>query len=97
MVKKDDILQVLKALRPELSSQYKVKEIGLFGSFVRGEQDEESDVDILVTFKEDASLLDLVSLERFLEEKLGREVDVVSRNALKKELRDPILKEVILL
>jgi len=62
---------------------------------VRGEQNKESDIDVLVDFQEDADLLDLVGLGLFLEERLGRKVDVVPRKALRKEIRDAVLHEVV--
>jgi predicted nucleotidyltransferase len=90
-----DLLQRLKELKPELIRRYKAKEMGLFGSFVRGEQSSSSDVDLLVEFEEDADLFDLMGLTLLLEEKLQRKVDVVPRNALRPELRDVVLQEVM--
>ena len=79
--------------------RYDVKRAALFGSFVRGEQREDSDIDILVEFKDGKSLLDLVGLKIELEEALGRKVDVLTYNSLHPLLRDKILQEqkVILL
>ena len=94
MKAKEEILKMLAKLKPELQSRYKVKEIGVFGSFVRGEQGEASDVDILAEFGEDADLFDLVGLSLFLEEKLHCKVDVVSKRALRPEIRDSVLREV---
>ena len=90
-----DILKVLEGLKPELKSRYKVKSLALFGSYVRGEQRETSDVDVLVEFSEDADLFDLIALEEFLTEKLGIKVDVVPKNALRKELRQSVFREAI--
>jgi predicted nucleotidyltransferase len=56
----------LRALKPELAAQYKVQGIALFGSFAREEQDEASDIDVLVDFEEGADLFDLVGLALFL-------------------------------
>jgi predicted nucleotidyltransferase len=94
MKAKEEILKMLAELKPELQSRYKVKEIGVFGSFVRGEQGEASDVDILAEFGEDADLFDLVGLSLFLEEKLHCKVDVVSKRALRPEIRDSVLREI---
>ncbi len=94
MKAKEEILKMLAELKPELQSRYKVKEIGVFGSLIRGEQTEASDVDLLADFSEDADLFDLVGLSLFLEEKLHCKVDVVSKRALRPELRDLILREV---
>ncbi|MCX8103237.1 MAG: nucleotidyltransferase family protein [Candidatus Bipolaricaulota bacterium] len=95
MSAKEEILEKLKALKPELQVHYKVRELGLFGSFVRGEQHEASDVDILVDFTEDASLFDLVRLADFLEEKLQRRVDIVTKDSLRVELRESVLRETV--
>ena len=89
-----DYLQKMKALHGEFK-RFKVREIGLFGSVVRGEQKESSDLDVLVDFADDADLFDLVGLGLFLEENLGRKVDVVPRRALRKELREQVLKDVV--
>lgn len=91
----DDLLVRLGALKPEMATRYKVREIALFGSFVRGEQGGASDVDVLVDFEEGADLLDLVGLALFLEEELQREVDVVPKRALRAELRETVLREVV--
>ena len=73
--------------------RYDVKRAALFGSFVRGEQREDSDIDILVEFKDGKSLLDLAGLKIELEEALGRKVDVLTDNSLHPLLRDKILQE----
>ena len=91
---KDEILNTLKALKPELAARYKVREIGLFGSFVREEERGGSDIDILVDLEDGATLIDLIRLGDFLEGKLGRKVDMVTKRSLKRELRDNILQEV---
>jgi len=95
MKSKAEIIKSIKALRGELSNKYKVREIGVFGSVVRGDQKQESDIDVLVDFEESADLFDLVGLGLFLEEKLGQKVDVVPKRALRIELRDSVLKEVV--
>jgi len=90
-----DIVTRLKALKPEMRTRYKVREIGLFGSYARGEQEERSDIDILVEFEEGADLFDWVGLALFLEEALGQPVDVVPKRALREEIRDAVLVEVV--
>ena len=82
---KNKIIPVLK--------RYDVKRAAIFGSFVRGEQREDSDIDILVEFEGKKSLLDLVGLKIELEEVLGRNVDVLTYNSLHPLLRDRILQE----
>lgn len=70
-----------------------VKRAAIFGSFVRGEQEEGSDLDILVEFEGEKSLLDLVGLKMELEEVLGRKVDLLTYNSLHPLLKDRILQE----
>ncbi len=91
----EHIITQLRRLKPKVASLYKVKEMELFGSFVRGEQKSTSDVDILVEFEEGADLFDMVGLMLFLEENLGRKVDVVPKRALREELRDEVFREAL--
>jgi len=91
----EDLLMKLGALKPEMTAQYKVRGIELVGSFVRGEQGGASDVDVLVDFEEGADLFDLVGLALFLEEELRRKVDVVPKHALRVELQETVLREVV--
>ncbi len=93
---RSEILRTLRALRPELESRYKAKEISLFGSLARGEQSATSDIDVLVEFDQDASFFDLVRLGLFLEETFQRTVDIVPKESLRAELRDTILRERVL-
>ena len=81
------ILPVLK--------QYRVRRASLFGSIVRGEMTEESDIDILVELPETASLLDLAGLKIDIEELLGRNVDVLTYDSLHPLLKDTILDEQV--
>ncbi|HPJ60227.1 MAG TPA: nucleotidyltransferase family protein [Bacteroidales bacterium] len=64
-------------------SQYGPERIGIFGSFARHEENDDSDIDILVKFKETISLLDLVRIHRELSALLGKKVDLVTEQALK--------------
>lgn len=89
-----DLKKKLKDLKPILEKNYKVKSIGLFGSFARNEANEDSDVDILVQFSEDIGW-EFIDLKQFLEESLEREVDLVTVEALKSELKEEILRDVI--
>jgi len=90
-----EIKGVLGRLERQIRKEYKAEIIGLFGSYVRGEQKAESDVDILVRFLQGATLFDFVGLADFLEERLSLEVDIVSERALRPELREQILKDVV--
>lgn len=85
----------MRDLKEEIEKKYKAEVVGVFGSYVRGEQKDGSDIDILVKFKQGATLFDLVELANLLEEKLGIKVDVVSERALRSELRKEILEEVV--
>jgi predicted nucleotidyltransferase len=91
-----EILRTLHALRSDLEERYKVEEISLFGSFVRGQQTEMSDVDVLVEFAPDATFFDLVRLANFLEETLHRHVDVIPKESLRPEIREVVLRERVL-
>ncbi len=95
MITKEDILPRLKTLKPELRARYKVKEIGLFGSIIRGEQKETSDIDILVEFDQPIGFFKFLELEEYLSTQLGRKVDLVSKKALKPRIGSAILKEVV--
>lgn len=91
------IIDILKAHKEELKEKYHVKEIGVFGSYVRGECNEKSDFDILVEFEDDADidLLKFVNMENYLSELIGVKVDLVEKSALKPRIGKHILKEVI--
>ena len=82
---------------PLLAKRFRIKEIGIFGSRVRGEERKKSDVDILVEFYEIISLLDFVALERELSELIGEKVDLVMKSALKPRIGKNILREVMYL
>ena len=76
---------------------YGVKRVGLFGSCIREEMRENSDIDILVEIGEDISLLDFVGIKLEVEEALGNKVDLVEYNTLKPLLRERILKEQVII
>ena len=91
----EEINQILKENKEDMYRRYEVKEIGVFGSFVRGEQKKRSDLDVLVEFEEVPGLLKFIELEEYLTKILGKKVDLVRRRAIRQELRDNILKEVV--
>jgi len=93
------ITNILEKHKEELKEKYGVKKIGIFGSYVREEYKEKSDLDILVEFKEDAKigLLKFVNMENYLSELIGVKVDLVEKSALKPRIGKHILKEVVLL
>lgn len=95
MRNKDIVIKILRGLKKEIKKRFRVKEIELFGSIVREQQKETSDIDFLVDFEEDADLFDLVGLGLFLEKKFNQKVDVVSKRALREELRESVLREAV--
>lgn len=90
----NEVKILLSEHKEKLAKKYFIKEIGIFGSFVRGEQNKRSDIDILVDFEKLPDLLTFIEIERYLEEILGIKVDLVRRPALRIELRDKIQAEV---
>jgi hypothetical protein len=94
MSNKEEVVRKLKSLKPQIQTRYKARAIGLFGSFIHGEQNQASDIDLLVDFEEGADLFHLSGLAEFLEQQLQRKVDLVSRRGLRQELRERILREV---
>lgn len=94
-ISKQELLVRIRKLKPKIMKRYKAKGIELFGSIVREGQSEASDIDLLVEFEEGADLLDLTGLAIFLEEELGRKVDVVPKRALREELRQSVLNEAV--
>lgn len=89
-----DIKNKLTALKPELHERFGVSEIGVFGSWVRGEQKETSDIDVLVDFDKPVDLFDLMELQEFLEEVFDRKIDIALKRSLKKYIGQYILAEV---
>jgi predicted nucleotidyltransferase len=94
MITKNRIEQVLKEQRSLLNRKFKVKRIGIFGSYTLDRATEESDVDLLVEFSEPVGW-EFIDLHDYLEEILGRKVDLATVGALKPQLKDSILNEVV--
>lgn len=90
----DRILNEIRNHKTEITKEFHVKEIGVFGSFIRGEERMDSDVDILVDFDKPIDLFRFLDLEERLSELSGKKVDLVSKNALKPYIGQAILKEV---
>ena len=81
--------------KEEMREKFKVKEIGIFGSYVRREQNKRSDVDVLVAFYETIDLFTFVELENYLSDILGVKVDLVMKEGIKPRLKDRILSEAV--
>ena len=94
MISLDEIRDILQSHKEELRVKYHVKELGVFGSFARGEESNKSDIDILVDFDEPIGweYIDLIS---YLESILGLKVDLVTPMALKRQIKNNILKELV--
>ena len=90
-----DFARILHDHLPELTERYRVKSFGLFGSYVRGEEREGSDLDLLVEFADTPDLFEFVALGRDLSELLGVKVDLVMKRALKPRIGERILEEVV--
>ena|SRR3990170_3777065 len=93
----ESIKKVIIQEKNTIAKKYNVKRIGIFGSVVRGEERRESDVDVLVDFKEPVDFIEFLDLEEHLSHKLGKKVDLVSRKALKPYIGKRVMKEVIYL
>jgi len=95
MKKIEEIRKKLVQYKSELENEFHVKEIGIFGSYVRGEEKKGSDLDILVEFKTAPSLFRFIELEHYLKKILKVKVDLVMKDALKPVIGGRIMKEVI--
>ena len=91
----EEIKRRINGQKPFLKENFKVKSISVFGSYLRGEQNEESDIDILIEFYETIDLFKFVELEYFLSDILGRKVDLVMKDTLKPRIKDRILEEAV--
>jgi predicted nucleotidyltransferase len=92
----DEIIRLLRKLSPELKKSFKVKEIGIFGSYVRGEQVKGSDIDIMVELEEEALTFDnYMELKFYLEDIFSIEVDLVIKDSIKDSFKPYILEEVV--
>ena len=91
----DEIKEILTKHKEEVQQEYKVSELGIFGSFVRGEQKKRSDIDILVEYSKLPDLLKLIELENRLQKLLKRKVDLIEKSGIRTELKETILKEVV--
>jgi len=91
----DEIRSIVGKHRNLLAEKYGIAVVGAFGSYVRGEQNEKSDLDVLVEILRPVSLLELVGAEIYLGEVLGLKVDLVPKRDVRRELRETILSEAV--
>ena len=92
---RQNILKILAEHRGEIESRFGVASLSLFGSVARDEAAAESDVDILVTFVQTPGIFGFLELKEYLENLLQCSVDLVTKNALKKQFREQILQEAL--
>jgi len=91
----EEVKLQLQALKPTLNKRFKVETVDIFGSLARGEQNEKSDLDILVTYSEMVDFLLIARLRRYLKRKLHIKVDVISKEFLNKYIKEKVLEEAV--
>lgn len=94
---REEAINIIKNLKPEINAKFDADIIGLFGSFARAEETTESDIDLLVEFHKHTTLFNLSALKIYLEEKLSRNVDIVTKAALRKEIAQYVENDLIYL
>lgn len=92
---KDEIIVFLKENKPYIEQQFGVVRIGLFGSYVRGDAHEDSDIDIAVEMRDEHIFRNFFSLERYLKDHLKKEIDLGIMETIKPLVRQRVLKEII--
>jgi hypothetical protein len=95
MKKREDILTALQSMKPDLATKYHVRSLALFGSYSRGDNTGDSDVDILVDFEQPISGLKFVQLADDIESCVGLSADVVPADGVKPRYLDVIQKDLI--
>ncbi len=95
MKKVNELKKILQDHKTTLKDEYGVIEMGLFGSYTKGNQKESSDVDILVEFEKAIDLFTFVQLKNHLTDLLGANVDLVTKKALKPKIGERILSETV--
>ena len=94
-MKSSDIVASLRSVQARVRNDFKATIKGIFGSYARGDHDDQSDIDVIVEFQPGATLLDLTRLGDFLENMLQKKVDLVSERAVRQELREHIYEELM--
>jgi predicted nucleotidyltransferase len=91
----EEVKEQLHSIKPTLNKRFKVETVDIFGSYARGEQNERSDLDILVTYSEMVDLLLVARLRRYLRRKLHMRVDVISKEFLNRYIKEQVLEEAV--
>jgi len=92
---KESIIDMLKNQKAFLYDKFSIKNLNLFGSVARGDDNNDSDIDILVEFYKTPDLLTFIEIEEYLSKTLNQKVDLVIKRKLKPQLKETILKEAI--
>jgi predicted nucleotidyltransferase len=95
MLSKEEILRLVKRELPFIKKKYNVSRVALFGSYVRGDQNEKSDLDMLVEFSRPVGFFKFIELEDYLSEKLGVKVNLVTPDALKSLIKPHVMEEAV--
>ena len=95
MKKQDEIEKILRSNLPRLKEDFKISSLEIFGSYVRHRQNKDSDLDILVEYKQIPDLFEFMALENYLTDLLEVKVDLVMKDSLKESLRKKIIEEAV--
>ncbi len=91
----EEIKQILRQSKPFLKDNYRITEVGIFGSYACRNETESSDVDVIVDYQKPPTLIMLVELKEYLSSLIDMEVDVVTKKGLKPRIKAKVLSEVI--
>lgn len=91
----EEVKKIVKEEKDEIRKEFKAEIIGIFGSYARGDNHPDSDLDILIDFDVGATLFDLVGVQLYFEDKLGCKVDAVSQGGLREEIRENVYNDLI--
>ena len=97
MKSRDEVLQILTNQKSSLLEAYQITRLGIFGSYARCQQTDDSDIDVLVEYENAPTLYKIIELRDYLSELFSVKVDVVTKNGLKERIRERVLAEVIYL
>ena len=96
MTTRHEVITRLKGLKGELATRYDVREIGIFGSVAKGEDDNQSDIDLLVEFGSRADLITYIGLWQYLEDTFATKIDLVSKGGLRSDMQDKVMRDLVL-
>ncbi|OIO42433.1 hypothetical protein COU56_04985 [Candidatus Pacearchaeota archaeon CG10_big_fil_rev_8_21_14_0_10_31_9] len=94
MEKSGEIEKIKQKIIPVLK-EYKVTKAGIFGSYARGEQKKNSDIDILIKINDDVGLIEVIRLKRMLQKAIKKKVDLVEYETIRPEMKNNILRDTI--